>query len=266
MIRLAFVAVACCLALLRPVWAEDGGSWTGKRVMTKKGGIKIGYTDENDQTKYVATLDNMIYRVEQEKGKFIKVRHRGVSGWFSKNDAVLLKDAISYFTARIRENEKDAYAYAHRGSAWSERGELDIALKDYNEAIRLEPEEASWFNNRGLIWHDKKEYDKALADYDEAIRLDPKYARPFLNGGVTRYVKKEYEKALADYDEAIRLDPKYGFAFKIPENHLYRCKFPFIVAGSHPGRINGRMAGGPASASRFGIPQSAGSMPNSYHS
>ena len=32
--------------------------------MTKKAGIKIGYTDENDQTRYVATLDNLIYTLQ----------------------------------------------------------------------------------------------------------------------------------------------------------------------------------------------------------
>jgi tetratricopeptide (TPR) repeat protein len=181
MTRLAFVAVACWLAVPPPVPAEDGGSWAGKKVMPKKARIKIGYTDENDRARYVATLGGIVYRVEEEQGNFIRVRENGVSGWFSKDDAVLLEDAIRYFTARIREDEKDAYAYSHRGWAWKERGEFDIALKDYNEAIRLEPEEADWFNNRGVIWDDKKEYDKAIADYDEAIRLNPKYALAFNN-------------------------------------------------------------------------------------
>jgi hypothetical protein len=72
--------------------------------------------------------------------------------------------------------------------------------------------------------------------------------------------------AIGQIVASLRIRCIEGFAFKMPENPLYRCKFPFIVAGSHPGRINGRIAGGPASSSRFDIPQSAGSMPNSYHS
>ncbi|HEY7315773.1 MAG TPA: tetratricopeptide repeat protein [Gemmataceae bacterium] len=181
--------------------------------MTKKAGIRIGYTDENDQTKYVAKLTDMFYTVEKEEGEFIKVRHRGASGWLSKSDAVLLVNAIPYFTGRIRQNERDAYAYAHRGSAWKEKGEYDIAIKDYNEAIRLQPEETVWFSNRGLVWHDKKEYDKAIIDFNEAIRLDPKNVWAFNDRGYAWETKKEYDKAIADYDEAIRLDPKYVRAF-----------------------------------------------------
>ena len=74
MSRLTFVAVACCLAVPPPVLAEDGGAWAGKKVMVKKAGIQIGYTDENDETRYVATLDSLIYTVEAERGDFITSR------------------------------------------------------------------------------------------------------------------------------------------------------------------------------------------------
>jgi tetratricopeptide (TPR) repeat protein len=176
------------------------GSWVGKRVMPKKPGMRTGNTD---------LMSSLLYRVEGEEGDFIKVRERGVEGWFDKADAVLLEDAIYYFTDRIRRNEKEAYAYAHRGWAWKERGEFDIAIKDYNDAIRLEPEEAAWYTNRGTIWADKMEYNNALADYAEAIRLNPKYALPFNNRGLVWHAKMEYDKAVADYDEAIRLDPHF---------------------------------------------------------
>jgi tetratricopeptide (TPR) repeat protein len=210
---LLLLLVASFLALSPMSAAEDGKSWVGKKVMTKKGGIKIGYTDKNGEIQYLATLTNLIYKVEREQGDFIKVRHQGVAVWFDKADAVLMENAIHYFTARIRRDEKDAYAYALRGFAWKEKGELDIALKDYDEAIRLDPKEARTFNNRGNAYNAKKDYDRAIRDYDEAIRLDPKYVNAFNNRGVAYRAKKDYDRAIRDYNEAIRLDPMFASAF-----------------------------------------------------
>ena len=46
-------------------------------------------------------------------------------------------------------------------------------LADDSEAIRLHPRLAGAFVDRGLAWLQKGELDKALADEEEAIRLDP---------------------------------------------------------------------------------------------
>jgi len=39
------------------------------------------------------------------------------------------------------------------------------------------------FGNRGMVYHDKGDLDRAIADYDEAIRLDPTDALTFANRG-----------------------------------------------------------------------------------
>ena len=113
--------------------------------------------------------------------------------------------------------------YIRRGSVWNEKGEYDIAVSDYNEAIRLDPSREVAFINRGNAWFHKKEYDKAIADYNEAIRLDPKYAVAFNNRGCAWRAKKDYGKAIADYNEAIRLDPKYADAYNSAAWLLATC-------------------------------------------
>ena len=37
---------------------------------------------------------------------------------------------------------------------------------------------AGAYNDRGIAWHDKGDLDRAIADYNEAIRLNPKTPRP----------------------------------------------------------------------------------------
>jgi tetratricopeptide (TPR) repeat protein len=151
MLRLCALWVGCVVAVLAlsaaPARADD--SWVGKRVMLKHGGVTIGHTDKNDQEVVDATLNDIEYKVEQEKGKWIKVRERGVSGWFAKADAVRLEDAVDFFTDRIRDNPNDNSAFGCRAWAWRQRGELDIAIKDYNEAIRLDPKSAPERIGRG---------------------------------------------------------------------------------------------------------------------
>jgi tetratricopeptide (TPR) repeat protein len=218
MYRLRGWSVICIVAVLGlAASASDDDSWVGKRIMTKKGGLTIGHTNKKGQEVEDATLDEMVYTVEAEKESWIKVHARGVSGWFAKSDAVLLQDAVDYFTERIRDDPRDAGAYTCRAKAWKEKGELDIALKDDDEAIRLRPKGAFNFNNRGEVWRAKKEYDKALADYDEAIQLDPKNAFAFNNRAWLRATcpdekhrdgKKAVEAAkrackLADYKTAM---------------------------------------------------------------
>jgi tetratricopeptide (TPR) repeat protein len=207
---LCFVSIL--FALTTPAHAADG-SWVGKKIMTKEGAIDLRIVDKNDQWQVVGKVKDAVVVVEKEDGHWIKVRSGGVSGWIDKNDAVLLENAVDFFTDYIERNPRDAFGYGMRGIAWCEKGEYDIAIKDYGEAIRLDPRDPANFNSQGLAWSAKKEYDKALRDFDEAIRLDPKNAFNFNNRGLAWSDKKDYDKALKDYNEAIRLDPKDTMTF-----------------------------------------------------
>ena len=47
--------------------------------------------------------------------------------------------AIQAFTEALKLNPRNVHAYFARGCAWAERGDLEKAIADYNEAIRLDP-------------------------------------------------------------------------------------------------------------------------------
>jgi tetratricopeptide (TPR) repeat protein len=132
-----------------------------------------------------------------------------VKGWINRSDVVPYSQALDFFNEELKRNPT-AWTYTRRGMIWNEKGENDIAIGDFNEAIRLDPKFENAYNNRGYAWTEKKEYDKAIADFNEAIRLDPKSAIPYNNRGDAWEAKGEYDKAIADYNEAIRLDPKYA--------------------------------------------------------
>jgi tetratricopeptide (TPR) repeat protein len=49
----------------------------------------------------------------------------------------LLDKAIADFTQVIRINPNDAKMYNNRGNAYDDKGELDMAIVDYNQALRI---------------------------------------------------------------------------------------------------------------------------------
>ncbi|HYV39387.1 MAG TPA: hypothetical protein VE988_27105 [Gemmataceae bacterium] len=65
---------------------------------------------------------------------------------------------------QIQANPKNAAAVIRRATAWRLKGELKIAIKDYNEAVRLEPKDAIAWEGRAHFWIAKKDYDKAISD------------------------------------------------------------------------------------------------------
>src|SRR5512146_2084087 len=100
-----------------------------------------------------------------------------------------------------------ATAHNNRGNAYSEKGDYDRAIEDYDLAIKFNPSYDKPFNNRGVAYQKKGDYDRAIKDFDEAIKLNPKYGRAFANRAETYQKKNDFERATQDYDDAIRLEP-----------------------------------------------------------
>jgi tetratricopeptide (TPR) repeat protein len=88
--------------------------------------------------------------------------------------------------------------YNNRAAAYHEKGDLDRAIADLNEAIRLDPKLAMPFNNRGAAYNEQGDNDRAIADYNEAIRIDPKLAMAFSNRGNAYSDKGDNGRAIAD--------------------------------------------------------------------
>ncbi len=70
-----------------------------------------------------------------------------------------------------RENR--SFAYTNRGNAYDDKGEVDRAIADYDEAIALDPNEAFTYYNRGNAYDDKGDKEQAFADYRKAFEIDP---------------------------------------------------------------------------------------------
>jgi tetratricopeptide (TPR) repeat protein len=103
-----------------------------------------------------------------------------------------------------------AWAYAHRGDAYRLKGETDLAIADYDQAIRLEPHRSINHHNRGLAYQAKGDLDRAIANYSEAIsrwNLRKNTSKgEYLSHRADAYKEKgDLALAMADYNAAIKV-------------------------------------------------------------
>jgi alkaline phosphatase D len=194
------------LSLLR---AQPANSWAGQKALARKAGATL--TDSGEDGKPVTLpVRHLVYTVVAEDGERIRVNYPGQEGWAPKAEWVRLSDAMGHFTARIKDDPKDAFAWSRRGVASRYAAKPDLALKDLQEAVRLAPKDADLVGIRGMMFWANKDLDRAIADYTEAVRLDPTYAVGFRNRAMAWHAKGEFDKAIADYTESARVGPHYA--------------------------------------------------------
>jgi len=110
----------------------------------------------------------------------------------------------------IELKSDEAGAYIDRGNAYSEKGDYDRVITDYNRAIELRPDDAFAYNNRGNAYSAKGDEDRAIADYNRAIELKPDYAFAYNNRGRAYSAKGDKDRAIADFRKSLELftDPR----------------------------------------------------------
>ena len=129
--------------------------------------------------------------------------------WCRGEDPSLLIRACTALLRPGRETpDGRARAFFNRGRAWSDQGQYDKAIQDFDQAIRLDPHYPDAFNNRGIARGGKGEREKAIQDFDEAIRLDPNHAIALHNRGIAFRVLGRMAEAEADFARARQAGPR----------------------------------------------------------
>ena len=114
---------------------------------------------------------------------------------------------------RVIQTQETAEAYLNRGATYSQKGEFDKAISNYNKAIELNPKFAVAYLDRGFTYSKLGEDDRAISDYNKAIEINPRYAMAFNNRGFTYRKKGDFDRAISDYNKAIEINPRYAVAY-----------------------------------------------------
>jgi tetratricopeptide (TPR) repeat protein len=108
---------------------------------------------------------------------------------------------------RAGDKQDIAAAFKSRGDAHDDKGEYELALEDYANALALSPQDAEALNSRGTTRTAMGQYEAAIEDFDQAVTLGRGKAIPLGNRCFAKAVLGRLADALADCDEAVRLHP-----------------------------------------------------------
>jgi Flp pilus assembly protein TadD len=123
-----------------------------------------------------------------------------------------MDEAIRQYQEAIRLNPAYADAHYNLGVALEKKGQMDEAINQYQETIRLKPDHALAHNNLGVTLGKKGQPDEAIRQLQEAIRLKPDYADAHYNLGIVLGRKGQLDEAIRQYQEALRLKPDHAEA------------------------------------------------------
>ena len=102
-----------------------------------------------------------------------------------------------------------------RGIMYSEKGQYDLALAEFNKALEISPLSAERYNNRGITYSKKGDYDRAITDFTKAVMLSPNAAKTYYNRGITYVAKGQVNRALSDMEKCLELDPANAAAHEV---------------------------------------------------
>lgn len=111
---------------------------------------------------------------------------------------------------RAGDKQDIAAAFKSRGDAHDDKGEYELALSDYAEALALNPRDGDVLNSRGATRTALGQYEAAIEDFDRAVTLDPGKSIPLSNRCFAKAALGRLDDALADCNEAVRLHPAHA--------------------------------------------------------
>ncbi|HTD91244.1 MAG TPA: tetratricopeptide repeat protein, partial [Burkholderiales bacterium] len=115
--------------------------------------------------------------------------------------------AIADHTAALKLDLKVSNANYYRGTAWSNKGEFDRAIADFDVAATLKPDDPVVYHARAIELAVKGDYPRAIADFDKVLQLDPKARGVHFARGRTRFYASDFARAASDLETAFQSQP-----------------------------------------------------------
>jgi tetratricopeptide (TPR) repeat protein len=111
--------------------------------------------------------------------------------------------ANSTASAGAKAKSNLAWAYVHRGSAYTDGRDYVRAIADYDAAIKLDKKSAEAYSGRGLANYYRGAFDQAIQDENQAVALSPKAAGPYRVRGYAHLKSDDPISAVADFTAAL---------------------------------------------------------------
>jgi len=107
---------------------------------------------------------------------------------------------------------KPDYAEAHNnlGGTLQELGQLDAAVKCYEKALAIKPDYAEAHNNLGNALKERGQLNDAVKCYEKALAIKPDYVEVHYSLGITLQDLGQLNAAVKSYEEVLAIKPDFA--------------------------------------------------------
>ena len=114
---------------------------------------------------------------------------------------------VLLYTKTLARSPDSPHIHNNLGTVYWQKGEVELAEREFLAAARLVPNHAIFLNNLGLIYQHQKKYEEALGQFRASVKKKPYFADAHLNMAETLVELERYEEAELQFRATVALSP-----------------------------------------------------------
>jgi tetratricopeptide (TPR) repeat protein len=116
-------------------------------------------------------------------------------------------EAITQYQQALQISPGHAEAHNYLGNVLLQKGRVDEAITQYQQALQIKPDfaEARYYLGNALLL--KGNVDEAIAQYQKALQITPDFAEAHYNFGNALLQKGHVDEAITQYQQALQIKP-----------------------------------------------------------
>ena len=134
-----------------------------------------------------------------------------ISGAFYKSKGQL-EIALKQFMQAIKLNPSYAEAHFNKGIVLRDLNHTSEAIKSYQNAVNIKKDYPEAHNNLANVYFHLKSFGPSIEHYELAIKYNPSFAEAYKNLGIVYRAIERYDKAGENFDKALSINPDFVLA------------------------------------------------------
>ncbi|MFQ5456423.1 MAG: tetratricopeptide repeat protein [Nitrospirota bacterium] len=160
------------------------------------------------QRNYVWRDEISLWKDTIKKSPSLYMPHNNLGSVYEKEGVLDL--AVREYQEALKINSDDDRIHNNLGIAYGKQGKADMAIREYKEALRINPDNSNTHNNLGVVYREQGRTGMAVREYLEALKIDPDNRNTHNNLAVVYEKQGVLDLAVREYQEALKINPDDG--------------------------------------------------------